>query len=125
MRFSSLESALLKDMGNGRKAALRLCLWFAYGYAKALEAGDEIAEDFLADVRLYVFNDGGVKSEASARVKTAKLVGENLHLLFKDELSHTPNDPTAIIHAMLDRAQASGITSVQKLVDWTVKQKDT
>lgn len=121
MRFSAILSDLERDVFGSRKSALRLCLWFAFGYSESIRVSRSNADDFLDDVRAYVLENGGVKSEGSARVKTTRVVGQ----AFPEIVRHAGVSPERaapqLISELFNSLSRSGIRSVDGLTKLALK----
>lgn len=116
MKFSDFIEQLEGDIGeNTRKAALRTCLYFSYGYHLANVSDGTSTEDFIKRMRGYVLDKTGSKSQASARVKTARLVGPRIEDLTEVENLSDGTPLSSKIDQMLNRLERSGIHSVKAL----------
>ena len=121
MQFGELMEQMNLDLeANSYRSALRKCLWFAYGFhLRQSEHADP--EIYVEKLRRFILETGGRKSEASARVKTTRIVGSRLLGIFPQELAATDGKPAQRIALMFDGLEIRGISSVQKLQHFAEK----
>jgi len=123
MRLSNIKDEMVRDLGENRyRSALRTCLWYAYGYHLALGSEPSSAEDYLADVRQNVLEEGRNKGEASRRVSTTQEVGPGVGSAFAKDLAVADGRHRLAVRLMFDRCQKHGVTSVAKLQKFMAKQ---
>jgi len=119
MRFSDFIEHLEADVvENSRKAALRTCLYFSYGYHLAKVSHGMSGEDFIKSTRAYILDKTGSKSQASMRVKTTRLVGPHIQELVDGHNLSGGKQLSSFIDQMLSQFERSGIHSVKALEDW-------
>lgn len=108
-------------MFGSRKSALKLCLWFAFGYSEAIKVSCSHADDFLDDVRAYVLEMGGVKSEASVRVKITRIVGKAFPEIIRHVGVSPERDAPQMISELFNSLSKSGIRSLDGLTKLALK----
>lgn len=121
-----------EDAVAGRKMGMRAAIWFGFAYHVALQSGEKKQlDEVLNTIGETLYSTGAVKSEVSARRKQAKVIGSNFERMFGAELVTQYNTEQDKVLAMFVAAQASGATSIAKLLDlaqhgdaeYTVKKK--
>jgi hypothetical protein len=119
MQFSDFIEQLEADVvENSRKAALRTCLYFSYGYHLAKISDGMSVEDFIKRTRAYVLDKTGSKSQASMRVKTTRLVGPHIQEMADGNSLSDGRQLSSCVVEMLNQFERSGIHSVKALEDW-------
>ncbi|MCC5972013.1 MAG: hypothetical protein JJU15_18910 [Pararhodobacter sp.] len=109
------------DYLMGRKAALRSMIWFGFGAHEVLQNGSTKEQtNYFDDLGAILREAGAVKSEVSTKRKQAKQIGAEFAAIFGKELATDYASDAHMVQACFVAAQASGATSISRLIDWAV-----
>ena len=96
-------------------------LWFGFGAHEVLQNGTTKEQGaYFDDLGAILRESGAVKSEVSTKRKQAKQIGAKFAALFGAELQTDYVSEADFVQACFVAAQASGATSMPRLVDWAV-----